>query len=204
MTIAQAKENFDKILSLIKREGVNELVEWLKNETDFFSSPASTKYHGNFEGGLLIHSINVVRIALHIFNLIVKEKPELEYLRESVVISALFHDVCKANTYVKEKKWTKDSDNKWKEYDAWVVKDNLPLGHGEKSLYLLAKFIKLTPAEAMAIRWHMGAMEPSINFLNSPQSYSYYEAFDHPLVLIIQTADLLSLLIEDKIDLKNI
>lgn len=197
-----ANETFDQALKYISREGVDDLVVWLK-QTDFFIAPASTNFHGNYEGGLLDHSIYVTRFALHNFNFIVKEKPDLEYLRESVVICGLFHDVCKVNYYNKEQKWYKDEQNKWKEYYGWNVKDEFPLGHGEKSIYFISKFIKLTNPEAMAIRWHMGSSEISVNLTNTPQNYAYQQAIDHPLVRLIHCADMLAMTIEEKRDLKK-
>ena len=197
------KENFEKALTFIKREGINELVNYLKLETDFFTAPASSQFHGNYEGGLLEHSVNVTQFALHNFNIIAARNPDLEYLRESVVICALFHDVAKINYYVKEKKWTKDEYGKWKEYLGYSVKDLFPLGHGEKSVFLISKYVKLTNAEAMAIRWHMGATEPSVSVPNNAHYYAYNEAINHPLVRLIHCADMLSMTIEEKRDLKN-
>jgi HD superfamily phosphohydrolase YqeK len=133
----------------------------------------------------------------------VKKNPDLEYLRESVVICALFHDLCKTNFYEKGKKWTKDDAGKWKEYDSWLINDKLPLGHGEKSLYIVSKYLELTNAEAMAIRWHMGHTEISIHIPNSPQSYAFNQAVDNPLVYIIHCADMLATTMEEKKDLKN-
>jgi len=198
----KAKDNFDKAIKHIKRKGIEDLINWLETKTDFFIAPASTNFHGNYEGGLLEHSINVLRFALHNFNLIVKEKPDLEYLRESVIICALFHDVCKTNFYKKEQKWTKVA-GQWKSYEGWIVNDDFPLGHGEKSVFLISKYIELTNAEAMAIRWHMGTTEPSVTVPNNPQYYSYNQAIDHPLVRLISSADELAMTIEEARDLKN-
>jgi len=201
--MTQTRENFNKALIYIKREGLNELVNWLETETDFFTAPASTQYHGNYEGGLLEHSMIVTRFALHNFNFIVKLKPELEELRESVILCALFHDVCKTNYYFLEKKWYKDEDNKWKDYIGYVTRDVFPMGHGEKSIYLISKFVKLTDTEVMAIRWHMGATEPSVSIPNNAHYYAYNEAINNPIVRLIHCADMLAMTIEEKRDLKN-
>jgi hypothetical protein len=195
------RESFNKALTYIKREGIDDLVKWLEEDTDFFTAPASTQYHGNYEGGLLEHSMNVTRFALHNLNLIIKQKPELEELRESVVLCALFHDVCKTNLYHLEKKWKKDENNKWVDYIGYKATDAFPLGHGEKSVYLICKFIRLTDAEALAIRWHMGATEPSVTLPNNPQSYAYNEAINNPLVRLIHCADMLSMAVEEKREL---
>jgi len=197
------KENFYKATEYIKREGIKDLITWLEN-SDFFTSPASTEFHGNYDGGLLDHTMNVLQFALYNFNYLIKQKPELEYLKESVVICALFHDLCKVNTYVKKQKWTKDEEGKWKEYFGYKPEDKFPFGHGEKSVYIISKFMKLTDLEAMAIRWHMGSTETSVNSFNSPQAYAYYAAIEHPLVRLIHCADMLSLMIEEKKDLKNV
>jgi len=199
-----AIESFDKAIDYIKREGIINLVSWLKTDTDFFTAPASSMFHGNYEGGLLEHSVNVLQFALHNFNFIVKNNPDLEYLRESVVISALFHDVCKTNYYVKEEKWKKDVNNKWQSYLGYSVKDKFPLGHGEKSIFIISKFLKLTDAEAMAIRWHMGATEVSVHIPGSAQAFAYNAAIDHPLVRLIHCADMLTLTVEERKDHKNL
>ena len=201
--MATYKENFEKAIAFITREGIQDLVNWLETETDYFTAPASSTFHGNFEGGLMQHCLNVVKFGLHNFNLLVKEKPDLEYLRESVVIVGLFHDLCKVNTYEKAEKWKKDENNKWVSYTGWVVNDKLPIGHGEKSLFLVSKYIKLTDAEAMAIRWHMGSTEFSTAIMGSPQYYAYYDALTRPLVRLMHAADMLSLTIEEHIDYKN-
>lgn len=197
------QEVFDKFVSNIKREGIQDLVRWLKEDTDFFTSPASTNYHGNYEGGLLEHSINVTKFALYNYNALVKQKPEIEEQTESVIIAALFHDLCKTNCYHMEKKWVKDENNKWKDYIGYVVKDPFPLGHGEKSVYLLSKFIKLTDAEALAIRWHMSSYEPSAVIPNNAQYYAYNEAINNWLVRLIQVSDVLSIIIEKTINHKD-
>jgi len=202
--MTQERENFEKALTYIKRDGIDNLVIWLRDDTDFFTAPASTQFHGNYEGGLLEHSMIVTRFALHNFNFIVKAKPEFEELRESVILCALFHDVCKTNYYFNEKKWKKDDDNKWISYYGYIVKDAFPLGHGEKSLFLISKHIQLTDTEALAIRWHMGATEPSVIIPNTPQYYAFNEAINNPIVSLIHCADMLAMTIEEKKDLKNL
>jgi len=200
--MTQSQENFNKALSFIKRENIDKLIKWLESETDFFTSPASATYHGNFEEGLLQHSLNVLSFALNSFNYIVKRKPEYEYLRESVVIAALFHDVCKTNYYVKQEKWTKDENNKWKSYLGWAVADTFPMGHGEKSIYLISKHIELTENEVLAIRWHHGAYEVGTTIPGMTQR-SYELAYNNLLVKVISTADVLAVGLEETIDYKN-
>lgn len=194
------KENFNKAISYIKREGIESFIEYLET-TDFFTAPASTKFHGNHEGGLLDHSLYVLKFALHNFNLIVAQNPDLEYLKESVIISALFHDICKVNSYEEKELYTKDNNGKWKTYKGWVTNDKFPMPHGPKSIYIISKYIKLTDAEALAIAWHQGASD--LNQPDSMSKFAFEKAWDHPLVKIIMAADILATALEEKIDLKN-
>jgi len=200
-TLAQLKEKFNKVQEHIVRDGVSDLVSWLETETDFFTAPASTRFHGNYEGGLVEHSLYVVEYGLHLLNYTLKYKPELEHLRESVVLTALFHDVCKVGQYSKGEKWTK-INNRWASYQGWQFKDPLPIGHGEKSVYYITKFVELTDPELMAVRWHMGNSEVGTQ-IDGFTKYAYQEAWEHPLPRIIHAADLASTLIGDTIDLAS-
>lgn len=205
-TLTQLKDKFDKAASYIKREGTNELIMWLETETDFFKAPASTRFHGNYDGGLLEHSVHVVEFALTNFNYLLRYKPELEKLKESVVIAALFHDVCKVNQYTwGVEKFTKIPDGrggeKWGKYQTYDFNDPLPMGHGEKSVYYISKFMELTDSEVLAIRWHMGYSEPG-TALDGLTKYAYQAASQDPLVKIIHSADVISVLVGDSIDYK--
>lgn len=202
-TMTQSREQFNKAISHIKREGIDSLVSWLENDTDFFTAPASSRFHGNYEGGLLDHSLLVLKYALLNFNFIITQKPELEDQRESVIIAALFHDVCKTNFYKLETKWYKDDSNKWQSYVGYSANEIFPLGHGEKSMFLVSKFIRLTDTEAMAIRWHMGSSEPSLVVPNNAHYYAYNEAINNPIVRLIHCADMLAMTIEKTVDHKN-
>jgi len=198
-TIAQLRTKFDKAISHIERDGLSELLAWLENETDFFRAPASTKFHGNYDGGLLHHSLLVLEFALTNFNYLLKYKPELEHLKESIIISAIFHDVCKINQYTwGEEKWIK-KNGKWCSYKGYSFKDNLPMGHGEKSIFYISKFLELTTSEILAIRWHMATSEPGTQ-IPGLTMYSYNQAFENILVKIIHASDLLALTVEDTID----
>jgi hypothetical protein len=169
----------------IKRDGVHELLEYLKT-TDFFTAPASVKYHNAIEGGLLEHSLAVYDIA-HEFNKLF----ELELDENSVSICGLFHDVCKANFYTKEFK-NKKVDDKWTKVEGWGYKDLFPMGHGEKSVYLVQQYIKLTDAEALAIRWHLGGFDPGTHF-GYPSGIAMNQAMrEQKLVSLIILADLAS------------
>lgn len=166
----------------IKREGIDELLSWLET-TDFFSAPASSKYHLSEEGGLCAHSLNVYE---RLVRLCESEYGENGYNKESVAIIGLFHDLCKTNTYKVEMRNVKE-DGVWVQKPYFTVDDNLPYGHGEKSVYMLSGFIKLTREEAMAINWHMGGFDLRVQ----GGSYDYNKAFNKfPLALLAHLADM--------------
>lgn len=196
------REKFNKALEFIQREGKLSLLIWLEEETDFFTAPSSTAYHGNFIEGLLQHSVNVLEYALHNFNMLVKKKPEYEYLRESVIICSLFHDVCKTNQYKITEKWTKDANNKWMSYQGYEVNDKFPIGHGVKSVVLLSKYIKLTNEEIMAIIFHMGAFDISPTIANYNKMSFEQASKECPLVRLIMASDLLAIISEQTVDYK--
>ena len=131
---------------------MDKLLNFLET-SDFFTAPASTKFHLAYEGGLAEHSWNVYTI----FNEKLKTY-SLEFGKDSIALCGLLHDICKTNFYVRGKKNVKE-DGKWIEKEVWMVKDSLPFGHGEKSVYLLQKYIELSDEEALTIRWHMGFTE---------------------------------------------
>jgi hypothetical protein len=147
----EMQKNREEITSLLlgtNREGIEKLVGFLE-ESDFFKAPSSTQYHGNEEGGLAYHSLLVYQT----LEARVKEYG-LDIPQESVIIAGLCHDVCKTNFYIPNLK-----DGKPDQRKPYKVEDTLPLGHGEKSVYMLQKYIQLTDQEAMLIRWHMGTYD---------------------------------------------
>lgn len=150
----------------VTRLGHSSLLAYLENETDFFTAPASTKYHGAHPGGLVEHSLNVYH-RLRDFTIRDTMGGETLGLREeceeTVAIIALLHDVCKVNCYRTETKRRKDpASGRWEDHQAYTFYDPLPLGHGEKSLYLITRRMDLRPEEALAIRWHMGAYDDAV------------------------------------------
>ncbi|MCD7772386.1 MAG: HD domain-containing protein [Oscillospiraceae bacterium] len=143
----------------IKREGSDKLLEYLQSKNcDFFSAPASTRFHNSFEGGLCEHSINVYEcLKSYLETDRAKNDFGLQFSDESIAIVALLHDVCKTNTYVVSFRNVKnDNTGVWEKKPYYDYNDTLPYGHGEKSVYIVSGFMKLTRDEAMAIRWHMG------------------------------------------------
>lgn len=157
------KADFLSIYELIRRPGADKLLAWLKS-TDFFTAPAGAKHHGAHAGGLVVHSLNVYRRLRQIATLETYRStmtPELtEAEEETVAILALLHDVCKVGVYHLEPgRWRNPETGKWEDRQEYKFRDPFPLGHGEKSLYLIAKHMDLTEEEALAIRWHMGAYD---------------------------------------------
>ena len=151
------KEKFLQIFkSTVTREGADALLDYLTEKTDFFTAPASTRFHGAYEGGLLEHSLNVYECLCDF----VKKgrfatKYGFTYSEETLAIAALLHDVCKTNFYKTEMRNVK-KNGVWESVPYYTIEDNLPYGHREKSVYIISGFMKLTRDEAFAIRYHMG------------------------------------------------
>ena len=140
----------------ITRDGADKLLDFLMR-SDFFTAPASTRYHGACEGGLLAHSLNVYDCLVDILSRPrMKELYGVEYSDESIAIAALMHDICKVNFYKTSFRNAKDENGKWVSVPYYTIEDNLPYGHGEKSVYIVSGFMRLTRDEAFAIRYHMG------------------------------------------------
>ena len=169
----------------IKREGADKLLDYL-NRSDFFTAPASTRFHCSFEGGLAQHSLNVYQCLVeYLARDRVKELYKLSYSEESAAIVALLHDICKADTYVRDFRNVKnEKTGQWEKVPTYRTEDKLPYGHGEKSVYMISGFMRLTREEAMAIRWHMGFSGTEDNNLVGRALSSY------PLAFALSTADM--------------
>ena len=180
------KEKFIDIYNAcIKREGADKLLEWLTSPaSDFFSAPASTRYHNAWEGGLCAHSLNVYECLRDYLNRDkVKKEFGLLYSPESIAIVALLHDLCKVNIYKVSTRNVKDEFGRWKTVPYYEFDDQLPYGHGEKSVYMISAYMKLTREEAFAIRYHMGFSEEG----NARNVGAAFEKF--PLALALSIAD---------------
>lgn len=179
------KSKFKSICEMIRRPGIKELIEWLENETDFFTAPASTKYHGAEPGGLLKHSIYVFRRLM--------EMPEPKYLTEpkysteTKLICGLFHDICKVNTYKMSEKGGKITYT--------YAKNEDPQGHGEKSVILLLQHMKLTKDEITAINWHMGGFDCRVRGGNYEISRAYENC---PLAVMLHIADMQATYLDER------
>ncbi len=152
------KERFIEIYKdKIKRDGADKLLDYLlSSKCDFFEAPASTKFHCAYEGGLCDHSLNVYDCLKSYLESDRVKDWGLNYSEETIAIIALLHDLCKTNTYTVSMRNKKDDSGKWIQVPYFDYNDTLPYGHGEKSVYIISGFMRLTRDEAMAIRWHMG------------------------------------------------
>lgn len=187
-------EKFENLLQSVNREGIKILLTFIR-KSDFYTAPASTRYHSCHEGGLLEHTLNVYdrlmnkcKDTLWQGNTIIKN--------ENIVISALLHDICKTYFYgteLKNKKVYKETGSKsdsngrydWETVPSYTIDDKIPYGHGEKSVMMIEEFIKLEPMERYAIRWHMGFTEPKENWNTIGMAIKKY-----PLVLALHEADI--------------
>lgn len=181
------KERFIQIFnSNIKRDGADKLLDFLENKSDFFTAPASTRYHNAFEGGLLKHSLNVYDcMCAYMERQRVKEEYKLAATTETIAIVALLHDICKVNFYrVSFRNSKNEKTGQWEKVPYYEINDTLPYGHGEKSVYMVSGFMRLTREEAMAIRWHMG-------FSGTEDKNSIGKALEmFPLAFALSVADM--------------
>ena len=203
-TTEENTRRFEELLSSVERAGIDKLMGYIRNKTDFYKAPASTRFHLACEGGLLQHSLNVYDC------LVAKKespiwKPILSGIPDdSLIIMALLHDLCKTNFYMEGTKnqktydqekvaaaepWQRKHDQMgdfiWETIKTYQIDDQLPLGHGEKSVMLIQCYIRLTMQEVMAIRWHMGFSEAKENYNAVGQAMEKY-----PVVLALCEADL--------------
>ena len=200
MTEQQMAANKQRFMELcnehIHRDGLDKVLAYLE-ESDFYIAPSSSRFHLNEDGGLCLHSINVFEAACKIYNEMVKPaimdgtSPFTEEVSmESIAIATLFHDLCKIKLYHKADRWKKDENNRWVTYPGYEVKDDFPLGHGEKSCLMLSWYMRLKPEEMLAIRWHMGMFDMGES--GSSLRRSFYAATEKSaLVSIVHSADFL-------------
>ena len=158
------KKAFEQIANTyISRDGLLDLLSWLR-DTDFYTAPASTRFHGVHEGGLVQHSLNVYSQLKKLCSFYGCSASE-----ESIAIVSLFHDLCKVGVYKVEMRWRKNSDNQWEQYPAYKFEEDFAYGgHGSKSVFLVQTFMQLTPEEASAINCHMGQWDATAYSNPSP------------------------------------
>lgn len=192
--INENKEEFVKLLKSTGREGVDDVIEELER-LGFFSAPASAGHHLNVEGGLVQHSLNTCKAAFAIWEGMKALEPALdtEVKKESIIISALLHDVCKADIYKRSVKKRKNKLGQWEDCEGYKVSyKDFPMGHGEKSLVvILLSGLELYDDEMLAIRWHMGAWGLNQNSFEDVRNYDTAQK-EYPLVAIIHAADVMA------------
>ena len=169
----------------IVREGSEKLLDYLINKCDFFTAPASTRFHSAYAGGLAQHSLNVYYcLKDYLSRERVKETYKLSYNDEQIAIVALLHDMCKIDCYKSDFRNVKNDKGQWEKVPTYKFEDPLPYGHGEKSVYMISGFMRLSREEAMAIRWHMGFSGTEDNNLTGRALETY------PLAFALATADM--------------
>ena len=182
-----AREEFIEIYQThIHREGSAALLDYLQNKSDFFTAPASTQFHGAYVGGLCDHSVNVYHCLVdYLARPRVQELYGLEYDPESVAVVSLLHDICKVGCYRAGTRNVKnEATGQWEKVPTFFYEDKLPYGHGEKSVYIISGFMRLSREEAMAIRWHMG-------FSGTEDNRTVGQALQQfPLAFALATADM--------------
>ncbi len=184
------KEEFIRIFKeQVTRPGADRLLNWLE-KTDFFTAPASTRFHCACQQGLVRHSLSVYQVLME------KHFVEGEDNPESFAICGLLHDLCKAQFYkVSTRNVKNEQTGQWEKVFFYQVEDVFPYGHGEKSVFLIERFMRLKTAEAMAIRWHMGGFDESVK----GGSFAMSGAFRaYPLAVKMHLADLESTYIRER------
>lgn len=173
------KEKMIELLSSINRDGIKDVLNFME-KSDFYTAPASTRFHGAYEGGLLEHSLKVYEI--------LKKKiadHEMDVPEDTAKIVALLHDICKSNFYKVDYRNAKNERGDWEKVPYYTIDDTIPYGHGEKSVMMITEYMKLTNEEKYAIRWHMGFTEPKEVYSTIGAAYKKY-----PLALMLFEADL--------------
>ena len=176
----------------ITRDGSQQLLDYLQ-KSDFFTAPASSQFHSAFEGGLCFHSIKVFERFLQMIKTEYGDNFEEKVSMETIAICALLHDLCKIDTFKIDTR-NKKVDGQWVQVPFYTVEDTLPYGHGEKSVYIISGFMRLTREEAMIINWHMGGFDARVK----GGSYSLSEAFYRfPLAVMFHTCDMLATYLDE-------
>jgi len=158
------------------------------NVSDFYYAPASTVFHDSVCGGLFVHSLRVFRAIVSLNKMLESRE---KFSPESLFYVAFGHDVCKIDFYYPVERFRKDKDDHWEKYLGYEVRDSFPLGHGEKSVFIMSKYVPLKEEEILAIRWHMGGFDLAVH--DKIGSYAYKAACEFsPLTSMLHCADLLA------------
>lgn len=210
LTINKIEENKQIFIELLKstnRPGIDNLIDWLCNKSDFFTAPSSTIYHCNYPGGLCQHSLNVYYAAkkfLPVYQeLCLPEKGANNITEDNIKICALLHDLCKTNYYAQVEKWKKTDDNsRWIKYFTYTIDDKFPMGHGEKSVFMIMQLgVQLTGIEMLSIKHHMAISDIGA-WISNYQKPAMQKSFDtYPLCVLIAQADYFaSYCMEEQVD----
>lgn len=185
-----AEEMFEYLIMSVNRPGTEELLEYCRN-SDFYYAPASSQYHGSYAGGLVDHSLSVYDNMLNLYTFIKQLYPNVpDISRESFIIAALLHDFCKINTYVPGTRNVKNEETgQWEKVDIYKREPKFAMGHAGKSIFIVQQFMQLTPQEAQAIFWHMGAYDTSTYNTWNELSQAYN---GNLLAFILHQADMMA------------
>ena len=188
-------DRFESEMAKVNRPGVDKLMEYIR-KSDFYTAPASTKYHLACESGLLQHSLNVLDALRGLLTPADTQMTTWHYTTagravetisdECVIIMALLHDICKTHFYgISTRNAKNEKTGKWEKVPFYTVDDKMPLGHGAKSAMIIKQYMELTSMETYAIWWHMGF---NGNMENDTCVGLAIEKY--PIVLALQTADM--------------
>ena len=182
MDLKEMKGNFCRLLRSTGRQNVGSVIAELER-LGFFEAPASRKDHNSFPGGLLLHAMNVYRVALEIAHDMRCLNPDLEIIDDSLIIASLLHDICKAPRYLQ----STQKNGEWeKSYE------HLPVGHGEKSVIMLLRLgFEMTDEEILAIRWHMGPWQIALHNEEMTEDYNH-AVRSCALLSVVEAADKLA------------
>lgn len=180
----------NKIASILGKMGEGRLLEYL-NDSDFWTAPASTKYHGAEKGGLAKHSYQVAINAYKISEALDIESPIGDKLAFSMILG-ICHDLCKVNFYKEDTKNIKDVNGNWTKVPCYSVRDDhTSYGHGMTSYIRTSELIKnksLLKQIEIPIIYHMGNYD-----LGEQSVYGYGKAKnDFPWLSVLQCADQLA------------
>ncbi|MDD5021846.1 MAG: hypothetical protein PHR82_06955 [Endomicrobiaceae bacterium] len=162
--------------NLIYRDGLDDLLSWLE-KSDFFTAPASSRFHNAYQEGLVEHSLHVHDEMLRLLPVY----PEIQASEETVAIISLFHDLCKVNMYKTDTRNVK-RDGQWYTEPYYSIDEKYAFGgHGSKSVYLVSYYMRLTPEEAAAINAHMASWDGNKDVGRTFEQY--------PLAWLLHCAD---------------
>lgn len=192
-------ENRDSFIEIYKnkiyREGSDRLFAFLE-KSDFFEAPASTRFHLACKGGLCTHSLNVYNRMCELMSIGQNRKvcfgldATEEEIEETVAVTTLLHDLCKVNFYVQSTRNVKNKETgMWETIPVYEINEKFPMGHGEKTCYIIQNYMRLTPAEGIAIRWHMGAFDSAVKGGDRSLNRAWEK---YPLGTFLHVADLLA------------